>query len=289
MRQKWISNLMLLLLLSVFFVTVGTHMLLVESGSIWPKYNAQTSDRFRRQRMEKKVLPVLYEAAVKNRGVDAAKLAGVYFLETKYGARKWDETRKGALTLETLSKKAGKWKSYTQWNAYAKNMLAIWSDVRYFPIPLSSVREDYQVYFTDSWMNERTFGGKRGHEGTDLMTAQDIPGRYPVISMTDGIVIHKGWLAKGGRRIGILAPNGGYFYYAHLDSYANLKEGSRIRAGTLLGFAGNSGYGPEGTTGKFATHLHIGIYLNPGKDEISVNPYWILKYLEQNKLTYTYE
>ena len=80
---------------------------------------------------------------------------------------------------------------------------------------------------------------------------------------------------------------GDIFYYAHLDSYAEIEEGDTVQAGQLIGFVGNSGYGVEGTKGKFATHLHVGIYLNPGKEEISVNPYWILKYLEQKKLTYT--
>ena len=44
------------------------------------------------------------------------------------------------------------------------------------------------------------------------------PGYYPVVSMTDGVVTEKGWLEKGGWRIGITAPTGAYFYYAHLDS-----------------------------------------------------------------------
>ena len=44
---------------------------------------------------------------------------------------------------------------------------------------------------------------------------------------------------------------------------------------------GDSGYGDEGTTGKFAVHLHLGLYIDtPAQKEISVNPYWILRYLE---------
>ena len=49
--------------------------------------------------------------------------------------------------------------------------------------------------------------------------------------MTDGVIQSKGWLPKGGYRIGILAPSGGYFYYAHLDSYADIKEGDRVKRG----------------------------------------------------------
>ena len=72
-----------------------------------------------------------------------------------------------------------------------------------------------------------------------------------------------------------------------LDAILQIDPALTVQAGQLIGFVGNSGYGVEGTKGKFATHLHVGIYLNPGKEEISVNPYWILKYLEQKKLTYT--
>ena len=40
-----------------------------------------------------------------------------------------------------------------------------------------------------------------------------------------------GWLEKGGNRIGIWTEAGAYFYYAHLDSYANLKVGDQVKAG----------------------------------------------------------
>ena len=47
---------------------------------------------------------------------------------------------------------------------------------------------------------------------------------------------------------------------------------------------GDSGYGDEGTTGKFPVHLHLGIYLEEPDEEISINPYWILRYVEDSKL-----
>ena len=71
-------------------------------------------------------------------------------------------------------------------------------------------------------------------------------------------------------RIGITAPTGAYFYYAHLDSYAELEKGDPVKAGDLLGYMGDSGYGEEGTTGEFPVHLHLGIYLKEGTEEISV-------------------
>jgi len=133
-------------------------------------------------------------------------------------------------------------------------------------------------------MAERTYGGKRGHEGTDIMADKNERGLYPIISMSDGVVTKKGWLEKGGYRIGITSPNGVYFYYAHLDSYANVSVGDKVSAGDILGYMGDSGYGPEGTTGKFDVHLHLGIYIYPNGEETSVNPYWILRYIENKKV-----
>ena len=75
--------------------------------------------------------------------------------------------------------------------------------------------------------------------------------------------------------------NGGYFYYAHLSCYSNIKKGAVVKAGTLLGYMGNTGYGSIGTEGKFDVHLHFGIYIKTDNyEELSVNPYYILKYLE---------
>ena len=54
-----------------------------------------------------------------------------------------------------------------------------------------------------------------------------------------------------------------------------------MKAGELLGYMGDSGYGKEGTVGKFPVHLHFGIYFMMGDKEISVNPYPILKAMEK--------
>ena len=48
--------------------------------------------------------------------------------------------------------------------------------------------------------------------------------------MTDGGSIGKRLgLEKGGYRIGITAPSGAYFYYAHLDSYGSYQEGDEVK------------------------------------------------------------
>ena len=75
------------------------------------------------------------------------------------------------------------------------------------------------------------------------MAENNVSGYYPVISVTDGVVENMGWLEKGGYRVGIRSNSSGYFYYAHLSSYAGIKKGDKIKAGTLLGYMGDTGYG----------------------------------------------
>lgn len=158
----------------------------------------------------------------------------------------------------------------------------------YFPIPESTVDKSLEVSFTNSWMSERKYKGTAGHEGTDVMALRNERGIYPVLSVSDGTVTNIGWLEKGGYRIGVTSDSGTYYYYAHLESYAGLNEGDTVKAGGLLGYMGDSGYGPEGTVGKFDVHLHFGIYLYRDGKEISFNPYYLLRYLEKEKLKYAY-
>lgn len=165
---------------------------------------------------------------------------------------------------------------FQELKGYYKSIL---KDIHTFPI----AREDKnKISYSDSWNYLRSYGGNRKHEGTDIMSSENKAGVIPILSMTDGYVEKMGWLEKGGYRIGIRSENGVYFYYAHLASYAEgLKEGKKIKAGDCIGLMGDSGYGSEGTTGKFPVHLHVGIYLNTSFGEVSVNPYLILKYLDQ--------
>lgn len=167
-------------------------------------------------------------------------------------------------------------------------LINVESEAVYYPVAESSVDKSYTTTFTNSWMSERTFGGNRGHEGVDIMATTNKRGIYPIVSMTDGVVTNLGWLEKGGYRVGVMSDSGIYYYYAHLDSYSNIKKGQRVRAGELLGYMGDSGYGSEGTKGKFAVHLHVGIYVYVEGKEVSLNPYYILCQLENNKLKYAY-
>lgn len=161
-------------------------------------------------------------------------------------------------------------------------------EIQYFPVAKSTRDASLTVSYVDSWQAERNYKGRSGHEGTDIMASENVRGLYPIVSMTDGTVSNLGWLEKGGYRIGITSDSGTYYYYAHLDSYADIKEGDSVKAGEFLGYMGDSGYGEEGTKGKFAVHLHVGIYTYNEEMEISVNPYYALLKLEDQKLSYDF-
>ena len=166
---------------------------------------------------------------------------------------------------------------------------AIRADLQIFPIPESTLHPKYTVSYEDSWMTARSFGGERGHEGTDLMLSPDRRGIFPVLSMTDGVVEKQGWLPQGGYRLGIRSDRGIYYYYAHLYDYAeDIEEGTIVVSGQLLGFAGDTGYSNiEGTVGNFPVHLHVGIYYNDTKgQETAVNPYPFLQGLETVAMPY---
>lgn len=165
-------------------------------------------------------------------------------------------------------------------DSYADAFATVLSDVVCFPVALDGVGGQTLSY-ENSWGTARNYGGDRRHEGVDIMTSNNVPGYLPAVSICDGVVEKMGWLELGGYRIGIRSEHGMYAYYAHMDSYREgLKTGDSVRAGETLGYLGNTGYGKEGTKGKFDVHLHFGMYIDIAGEETSVNPYEILRYLE---------
>ncbi len=165
-----------------------------------------------------------------------------------------------------------------------------WEDLQYFPAAGRKEVQGQQFFFENSWHARRTFQGERLHEGCDIFGREEKSGYYPILSMTDGIVEKVGWLPLGGYRIGIRSPGGGYFYYAHLSSYAReFQTGEQIKAGEVLGFLGDTGYGEEGTAGKFVPHLHLGIYVRTQtEEEHALNPYPVLQFLQKRQKNFFY-
>lgn len=154
-------------------------------------------------------------------------------------------------------------------------------EMKCFPV-IKDYKGNEKYYFENGYGAVRTYGGKRTHQGIDIMTSNNIPGYFQIRSVCDGVVENVGWLKLGGYRIGIRSESGMYYYYAHLDSYEKgIVSGKEVSAGDVIGYMGNTGYGKEGTKGKFDVHLHFGIYRQVDGSEESLNPYYLLKYFTE--------
>lgn len=138
-------------------------------------------------------------------------------------------------------------------------------DEHTFPL---SIRADYS--YRGTWGANRGWGGRRIHEGTDIFA----PYNTPVYSTSYGVIEVMGWNQFGGWRVGIRDNHNSYHYYAHLAYFEKgLKEGDIVEAGQIIGYVGSTGYGKEGTAGKFPPHLHYGIYKFNGRTEWAFDPY----------------
>lgn len=136
---------------------------------------------------------------------------------------------------------------------------------RAFPIP---IRANYS--YKGTWGASRGWGGRRMHEGTDLFASYGTP----VHSTSYGVIEVMGWNEYGGWRIGIRDLYNTYHYYAHLSSFhPDLAIGDIVEPGTIIGYVGSSGYGKEGTSGKFPPHLHYGMYKFDGRTEWAFDPF----------------
>ncbi len=113
----------------------------------------------------------------------------------------------------------------------------------------------------DTWHASRP-GGRR-HEGIDIFSRRGTP----VQATTEGILIRRGQNRLGGNVVWVLGPGGQRHYYAHLDGFALLSSGERIRRGTVLGYVGNTGNAID-----TPPHLHYGIYTRTG----AINPFPLL-------------
>lgn len=285
--RLWLAVL-LLLLAEAGGIVVGSDYLRNHVAAYEIQFEAEESDLFREQNISDENIKLLKQFS-KKYNISPIRILSAVMVTHNYNMKNQELQEFSPEKLEQLEDYLHK-----NYKKEYENLLIlygkIWHDVEYFPVAESKENEEATVSFENSWMYERNFGGKRGHEGTDIMAAINKRGYYPIVSMTDGVVEKVGWLTKGGYRLGIRSQSGGYYYYAHLYRYAQeFEPGDVIKAGQLLGYMGDSGYGSEGTVGQFAVHLHLGIYIN-GEDgeEISVNPYPVLKYFEEKTLKYDY-
>jgi murein DD-endopeptidase MepM/ murein hydrolase activator NlpD len=124
--------------------------------------------------------------------------------------------------------------------------------------------------FSDSWHAPR--GGGRLHEGVDIIGARGLA-IYAVVDGTITRMLTGG--ALSGNSIRLTAPDGTYYFYAHLDGFAaGLATGQTVRAGQVIGY--------NGSTGATTAHLHFEIHPQGGA---AVNPYPIVKAVDACNVT----
>ena len=118
--------------------------------------------------------------------------------------------------------------------------------------------------WTDDWLDPRAGPPPHQHQGTDIFSAFDTPVRAPV----DGIVRFED-AGLGGKGAFVTAPDGTYYYMAHLNSFhPDLASGAAVKQGQVVGYNGDSGNAKGG-----APHVHFEIHPRGGA---AVNPKPIL-------------
>lgn len=120
------------------------------------------------------------------------------------------------------------------------------------------------VTFSDSWGAPRD-GGKRSHEGVDMIAARGTP----AVAIYSGRIDRKTTGNLSGLAVWLRADNGDKFFYAHLDAYGDIAVGQQVEEGYVLGYVGTTGNAPE-----WLPHLHFEWH---PKGSGPVNPYPLVK------------
>ncbi|MGH2555805.1 MAG: M23 family metallopeptidase, partial [Actinomycetota bacterium] len=116
--------------------------------------------------------------------------------------------------------------------------------------------------FSDDFGDPRS-GGRR-HQGNDIVA----PRGTPVYAAQPGR-FEQTYNDLGGISAYVYGDSGDTTYYAHLDSYAGVPNGSHVPAGTMIGHVGNTGNARGGVY-----HLHFEYHPGGGG---AVNPYRLLR------------
>lgn len=153
------------------------------------------------------------------------------------------------------------------------------------------IAKDFPYSDYDDFGVSRSYGYRRRHLGHDMMGQTGTP----IIAVESGYVEALGWNQYGGWRIGIRSfDKKRYYYYAHLRKgfpYAlNLKEGSKVQAGEVIGYMGRTGYSPKEDVNNIdEPHLHFGLQLifdesqKEGNSEIWIDCYQLMRFLYRNR------
>ena len=109
------------------------------------------------------------------------------------------------------------------------------------PVHLAAFPLDGSCTYEDSWMADRgvnAAGVKLYHEGIDLIAATGVPIR----AVVDGTISRLSSSTRGGNQLYLDAPDGSYFFHAHISRYADgLVQGQSVKAGQVIAYVGQSG------------------------------------------------
>ncbi len=133
------------------------------------------------------------------------------------------------------------------------------------PLSLEVFPMQGPCFFIDTWGAARS-GGRR-HEGVDIIGAAGLE-IYAVVSGTITRMYHDRNTTLTGNGLRLTAPDGTYYFYAHLQGFADgISVGTEVTAGQVIGY--------NGSTGNANTpHLHFEIHPGGGA---AVNPYPAVK------------
>lgn len=153
------------------------------------------------------------------------------------------------------------------------------------------IAKNYPYCDYDDFGVSRSYGYKRNHLGHDMMSQVGTP----IVAVESGYVEAIGWNQYGGWRLGIRSfDKKRYYYYAHLRKNfpynKELKEGSIVQAGDVIGYLGRTGYSTTENTNNIDTsHLHFGLQIifdesqKEGAGEIWVDCYDLIRFLYRNR------
>ena len=139
---------------------------------------------------------------------------------------------------------------------------------------LTGQRYAFPVYGKASVADD--FGAARADTGVHLGNDVFAPFGAPVLAVADGVVEKVGTLPISGNRLWLRTPAHDEFFYAHLSAFSpDAVNGHRVKAGTVLGFTGNTGDAEP-------TPPHVHFEIHPGGKD-AIDPHAILLAWQENR------
>ena len=116
-----------------------------------------------------------------------------------------------------------------------------------------------EAAFSDDFYFPRFTPSFHLHQGNDIFAARGVPVRAPfdgTLRFTEG--------GSAGKSAYVTTSDGTYYFMCHLDSFARIPSGSRVKQGDIVGTNGDTGNAKGGSP-----HVHFEIHPKGGA---AVNP-----------------